>query len=469
MTSALFDASALRRSALTLVVATCGAAPLSQPQQQLQQQPQQQPQRTPVVVISIDGLKPDYVLEADKHGLEIPNLRRFLTTGTYASGVRGAVPTVTYPSHTTLVTGAAPARHGILGNTTFDPLVKNQGGWYWYAEDIRIPTLWDAARNAGLTTASVHWPVTVGAQMTWNIPQVWRTGEPDDRKLVRALSSRGLLDSLEREVGQRYPDGADETIEGDERRALFGERLILSRRPMFTLTYFTALDHAQHESGPYSRDAIATLERIDAIVGRIERAAQQAHGDRAVVAVVSDHGFYPVTRALNPGVALREAGLLEFDAAADDKPKSWRAAAWINGGVAAIMLRDSTDVDARARVRALLTKLQGDPANRIASIVDASDLRARGAFTGAAYLINLRDGMTMGSALKGPLITDTKTRGMHGYLPDDQRMLASFFIAGPGISAGLTLGQIDQRDIAPTLAKFLGVPLPTAEGKPIAP
>jgi predicted AlkP superfamily pyrophosphatase or phosphodiesterase len=453
----------MRCTALTLLAASCAAAPLRLPQSQ----PGAQPARTPVVVISIDGLKPDYVLEADRHGLRIPNLRRFLTTGTYASGVRGAVPTVTYPSHTTLVTGASPARHGIFGNTTFDPLVKNQGGWYWYAEDIRVATLWDAARAAGLTTGSIHWPVTVGAQMTWNIPQIWRTGEPDDRKLVRALSTRGLLDSLEREVGTPYPDGADETTEGDERRARFAERLLLSRRPMFTLTYFTALDHAQHESGPGSRDAFATLERIDAIVGRITGAAQQAHDGRAVVAVVSDHGFHSVTRALNPGVALRKAGLLEFAAVADDKPAAWRAAAWINGGVAAIMLRDSTDTDTRERVRALLTRLQADTANRIASVVDAAELRSRGAFPGAAFLINLRDGMTMGGAFKGPLVSETRTRGMHGYLPDDPRMLASFFIAGPGVSAGRRLGLIDQRDIAPTLARFLGVTLPTAEGKSI--
>src|SRR5215510_1704373 len=60
---------------------------------------------TPMVVVSIDGLKPDYVLESERRGLKIPNLRRFLKEGTYASGVEGVVPTVTYPSHTTLVTG----------------------------------------------------------------------------------------------------------------------------------------------------------------------------------------------------------------------------------------------------------------------------------------------------------------------------------------------------------------------------
>ena len=89
--------------------------------------------RTPVIMLSIDGLKPDYVTDADKHGLKIPNLRRLMKEGAYASGVTGVTPTVTYPSHTTLVTGVAPARHGILTNTPLDPFSKNQSGWNWYA------------------------------------------------------------------------------------------------------------------------------------------------------------------------------------------------------------------------------------------------------------------------------------------------------------------------------------------------
>src|SRR5580700_10599221 len=122
-----------------------------------------------LVMISVDGMRPDYITEADAHGAKVPNLRRFLREGAYAEGVQGVVPTVTYPSHTTLMTGVWPAKHGIYANTTFDPLQLNYQGWYWYAEDIRVPTLWSAATQAGWTTASLQWPVTVGAKITWNI------------------------------------------------------------------------------------------------------------------------------------------------------------------------------------------------------------------------------------------------------------------------------------------------------------
>ena len=89
----------------------------------------QSPPHRALLLVSIDGLHPGLVLHADKHRLKIPNLRRYLHDGAHASAVRGVLPTVTYPSHTTILTGVWPARHGIYSNTTFDPLNKNQNGW----------------------------------------------------------------------------------------------------------------------------------------------------------------------------------------------------------------------------------------------------------------------------------------------------------------------------------------------------
>jgi predicted AlkP superfamily pyrophosphatase or phosphodiesterase len=143
-----------------------------------------------LLVISIDGMRPDYVSAADQHGLKIPNLRRISATGAHARGVRGVLPTVTYPSHTTIVTGVWPAKHGIYANTTFDPLGRNQSGWYWYSEDIRVPTLWEAVAKAGYVVGSVSWPVTVGARgISWLIPEYWRASTDEDLKLMRALST----------------------------------------------------------------------------------------------------------------------------------------------------------------------------------------------------------------------------------------------------------------------------------------
>lgn len=420
--------------------------------------------RPAVILISIDGLKPEYVLDADAHGSKIPNLRRFLREGSYATGVRGVVPTVTYPSHTTMITGVSPAKHGIYANTTFDPLRKNYGGWYWYSEDIRVPTLWDAAADARLSTLNVHWPVSVGARITWNLPQYWRAGTADDRKLMRILATPGVIDSLEKELGP-YADGLDESIAGDENRTKFAVRLLETKHPDFATIYLTALDHEQHLAGPMTPPAFAVLERIDTAIGQILLAVQHAYGNKAVVCVVSDHGFVQTDRALHLGVAFRNAGLIEFDD--KNNVKEWKATIWGAGGSGAIVLHDKNDAAARAKVAELLARLAADPANGIERIVPEEELHARGGFPEAAFLVTLRPGYLTGENTSGDLVTSTTTHGMHGYWPDLAAMRSSFYILGPGIPAAHPLGIIDMRDVAPTLAQLLQVRLPDAEGQPL--
>jgi predicted AlkP superfamily pyrophosphatase or phosphodiesterase len=418
-----------------------------------------------VVLISIDGLRPDYVLQAGQYGLKIPNLRRFMSEGAYASGVRGVVPTVTYPSHTTLLTGVSPEKHGILSNTTFDPLNRNDGGWYWYAQDIKVPTLWDAAGAAGYSTGNVHWPVSAGATITFNLPQYWRRGTADDRKLMRLLSTPSLLEEMENQLGA-YADGIDESIEGDENRARFAVWMIEKKKPRFMTAYFTALDHVQHETSPFSTESLATLERIDTIVGQVVKAAEAVSHGNLVVAIVSDHGFVRTDFTVNLLPAFRSSGLIHYNEGDDEHPASWEATLWLAGGSAAVMLREPGDA-LRDRVRQLLKEMESDPANGIDRVVPAEELRQNGAFPNAAFLILLKPGYKFGNQSTGKIVRPSPRTGMHGYWPGLPEMRAAFFIVGKGIGHG-ALGEIDMRDIAPTLAGIMRIKLPDAEGKALA-
>src|SRR5262245_51125043 len=82
-----------------------------------------------VVMISIDGLRPALLRDGR---LAAPTLTRLAASGVYAAGVIGVFPTVTYPSHTTLITGVPPAEHGIYNNHPFDPEDGAESAWYWY-------------------------------------------------------------------------------------------------------------------------------------------------------------------------------------------------------------------------------------------------------------------------------------------------------------------------------------------------
>jgi predicted AlkP superfamily pyrophosphatase or phosphodiesterase len=425
----------------------------------------QQPVQSPLLLlISIDGLRPDYVTAADAHGARVPHLRRFLTDGAFAQGVIGVVPTVTYPAHTTLITGVSPATHGILNNTTFDPLRDNQGGWYWYSEDIRAATLWDAAARAGLSTASVQWPVSVGARVTWNIPEFWRAGTADDAKLLRAVSTPGLLAELEPELGA-YPRAL--TVESDEQRARWAARILAKKRPNLLTLHLIALDHVQHVTGPFTPETMAVLERVDAVVGTLRAAAETAAPGGAHVAVVSDHGFSRTAMQLNLYPEFRRAGL--FTVSAHGRVTDWRAMPWTAGGAIAVVLKNPDDGGTHAEVRALLDRLAADPAHGIDRVLDAAALRARGGFPTAAFLVGLRPDWHAGSGRSGALVGRAAMAGAHGHLPDLPDQHAAFFVVGPDVPAGRALGVIDMRDIATTLARRLGLSLPAAEGRVLWP
>lgn len=416
-------------------------------------------QTHPVLLISVDGLRPDAVLDAAAHGLSVPNLRRMMAEGSYASGVRGILPTVTYPSHVTLVTGVSPARHGVYSNTTFDPFDRNQHGWDWYAEDIRVETLWTAAHRAGWTTANVDWPVTVGAAIDENLPQYWRAGTEDDEKLVRALCTPGLPELLKAKTGRLYPEGWMDADWGDSSRTEYAIQLMQLKRPGFITVYLGGLDHSEHVHGVFSPESNAVLEHIDGLIGKLRTAA----GSGTVVAVVSDHGFVNVSKSVNLGVKFREAGLIETDAAGN--VTGWEAAPWTDGAVAYILINPTAHPDVRQKTLDLLDKLQKDPDSGIERILTAAEIQKEGGDPQASFAVELKIGYCLGDSLTGPFVTPSFVRGMHGYPPDDREMNASFFIAGPGIPAAHSLGEIDMRDIAPTLAAILGARLPSAEGR----
>jgi predicted AlkP superfamily pyrophosphatase or phosphodiesterase len=416
----------------------------------------------PVLFISIDGLQPADVVEAEKRGIDIPNLKRFVKEGTYSSGVKGVLPTVTYPSHATLLTGVSPDKHGIFGNTTFDPMQINQGGWYWFASDIKVPTLWDAAAKAGLKVANVHWPVSVGASsIKWNLPQIWRTGHSDDAKLVKALATPGLIEGLESELGS-YASGIDESIEGDENRGRFAVRLIEQQKPDFATVYLTALDHEQHGEGPDTKAAHAILQRIDKIVGNLITAQMAAHPD-SVIAVASDHGFAATNIEINLFRAFIDAGLITLDN--DGKVKSWEAMPWPSGGSIAVVLARPGDEVLSARVLAQLNTLQSDPKNKIERIANRTQIAEMRANPDASYYLNLAPGALAGGfkGLNAAVVGPAKSKGTHGYFPAAANMRSTFMIMGKGVAKGRNLGAIDMRTIAPMLADIMGAELPDAK------
>ena len=131
------------------------------------------------------------------------------------------------------------------------------------------------------------------------------------------------------------------------------------------------------------------------------------------------------------------------------------------------MLADPADSATRTQVSALLTQLTDDPNSGIERVLSHEEMAARGAFPDAAFLVAFRTGYEFGDAYDGPVISKPTNLGTHGYLPEHPEMRSSFFIVGPHIAAGHSLGEIDMRRIAPTLAGILHLHLKDAELEPL--
>jgi predicted AlkP superfamily pyrophosphatase or phosphodiesterase len=427
----------------------------------------------PVLMISVDGMKPEYVLQADAHGLKVPYLRSLIADGTYADGVIGVWPTVTYPSHTTLVTGVLPAEHGILANLQFDPRHRFEDAWFWYASEVRVPTLWQAAHEKGLVTASIGWPVTVGATgIDYLIPEYWRsTGptddlDPSERGLIAAMSlPSGLLARLQSSAGL-YMKGNDTTVHGDDIKTRYALELLHQNKPAFMTVHLSSLDDAEHDHGVFSPEANRSLEAIDTMVAALAAAAR-VNDPSTVLVVVSDHGFTPMHHEINLYVPFIKAGLMTTRANPDTHALeivSWRAQPWLADGMAAIMLHDPQDSTARLRAVNLLHTLAADPKNGIAAIKNRDEIKPLGAFPDAEFLVVFKPGFDAGEHLTGGILgTVQGTHGDHGFSPEYPDMRSSFFATGEGIAAHRDLGVIRMLQIAPSVARILGVDLSNAK------
>jgi predicted AlkP superfamily pyrophosphatase or phosphodiesterase len=414
-----------------------------------------------VLLVTIDGLMPESYLRPDAHGLRVPTLRYLVANGAFSTGARSVFPSVTYPSHTSIATGVDPGRHGITTNYAFDPLEKNFGGWRWYTEDLKVTPVWELARRAGYRTALVTWPVTVGARATWLFPEYWRARNDEDRKLLRVLSTPGLLDDVTREHPDLWsrlmPDPKDDAL------ADIATHAIQRGKPHLAMVHLIDVDRQQHAHGVWSPQAIAAIEQADRQLARLMQAMHQLGvWPRSAVVVASDHGFADVTRRVRPGVLFREAGLVRLND--KNEPVDWKAAILVNGGQAYVYLRSKDDATTADLVLSILR--EKIPGGGIGRIYDRDEIRAAGGDPDALLALEATEGVYFGGGYGGEYEAPAVNAASHGYDPARPSMQASLLLLGPGVQPGPIEGA-RLIDVAPTIARWLGFSMPNADGRPL--
>jgi predicted AlkP superfamily pyrophosphatase or phosphodiesterase len=430
------------KSALRLVVTLLAAASLNAAEKK-------------VVVISIDGLRGMTLASLSTHGLRTPNLNEFAQGGSLSDGLLGVYPSVTYPSHTTLVTGVSPSVHGILGNGMFDPEHQLDGAWYWYSRQIQRPTLYTIAKQKGLITAAVSWPVTIDARIDYNFPEYREPETEEGLLLYGGLCTQGLLAAYEKANAPLQVDHVD-----DEVRASMARFLISNYKPDLLFVHLIDMDHQQHVHGPDSPEAFKALENIDRLIGTIRQSIKASEpNDQVDFIVVSDHGFLPTEKQFNPNAVLTSLGLQETDEA----PEKWRVSAFANGGSFGLVAHDPNDSAAINIATETFKQLAAENTWGIEKIYDSTETKALGGYSNSFASISLKPGFLVGGTATGPWLVETKTRGMHGYAPGPRELDASFLAFGPGIPHQ-HIPRAKLVDVAPTVAHILNLSMPNVEG-----
>jgi len=403
-----------------------------------------------LVLLSLDGLRPD-IYRARGMDQRFPNLAALEKAGASAEAVETIYPSTTYPAHSTIVTGLPPRAHGVYSHlASLDPTEKARP-WCWFAPVLKAPALWDVARASRRRTAALSWPVSAGAAIDHNIPEIWNPAAADphrDFETPARYATPGLFAEVAQGLAPLLGKADPDQLRGEAALHLWNHY-----HPDLLMVHFVWYDSQAHAYGPASPQALEALESADRAIGKIRDAISSDPATTLVV--LSDHGFVPVEKEAAPLVVFAEHGL--FARGADGSVTLRRLGAVSAGGSLAVYWLEEPSGDDRRRLAAAVDQLRKTGA--VQQIVDRGQLEALEADPDAELMIEAAPGYEFSDRLEGPVVRDaSKDLGTHGYLPTHPGMQAMFIAVGRKIASGKNLGRISLKQIAPTLARMVGLP-----------
>lgn len=374
------------------------------------------PASAPLLLISIDGYRTDYLAR----GLS-PTLQTLADGGVRAAdGMQPSFPSLTFPNHYSIVTGLRPDHHGIVNNTMNDAVLGKfslsnrdavSNGRWW---DEGTP-LWETVQKQGIKSATMFWPGSE-ADIHGQHPNYWKPYDGNVTPNQRVDQVLAWLD------------------------------LPADQRPKFITLYFDEVDHAGHSFGPDSPQVNDAIRNTDAALARLVGGlVKRGMLDRINLIVLADHGMaHAPTRQtvlVDKLIPLKHVDVVSMGVLAGFNPKP------------------GFDF---AKIEATLEKPQ-----KHMTCWDKTRVPARLAYGSnprVPQLLCLADVGWRVSTSDYVSKKKSTTQGEHGYDNQAPEMQALFVAHGPAFRQGVQVPSFPNVDVYPLMTHLLDVPAATNDG-----
>lgn len=412
-----------------------------------------------MIIISFDAI--------DKKDFEImktlPNFSRLIKEGSYSNDVETIYPSLTYPAHTTIVTGKYPINHKITNNIFIQPNLLENSDWFWQRKYINGKTLYEIAKEKGMRTATFLWPVTGKASIDYNVPEIFPNRPWHNQILVSLLNgSKYFQYDINKKFGS-IRNGLKQPNLDDFVLTSF-LYLLKTKTPEFMMVHFTDLDTYRHNYGYSSTEAYNALKRHDDRLGEIIKTLEtlNIYNDTTLV-TLGDHSFLDAEYVIKLNKLFLENTLISLNS----KKTVENYIAYCNycDGSAYIYIKDKSR---RNEVFTLLENFSKENNNCIESIFSGEEAELLGADSSCDFMLEAKKGYYFINDIDNEIISKTGGKyhkATHGYSPKIVDYQTVFILKGPSIKQDYYIGPMHLTSEGPTLAKIIGGTLPDADGK----
>lgn len=397
----------------------------------------------------------------------LPHFQAFFDRAAVCESVQSVYPSLTYPAHTSIVTGRYPCRHGIVNNVRFQP-ERSPSDWFWQRNYIQGTTLYDEAARKGMKVAALLWPVMGKAKISCNLPEVLPNRPWQNQVMVSILNGTPLYElALQRRFGYLRSGVQQPQLDNFVHASML--YTLKKERPDLMLVHLTDVDTNRHLYGVDCEPVREALKRHDERLGELmETLDQMGWREDTNVVLLGDHCQMDVDRVICPNYILYRKGWFTVKG---DKVTDYRAIARDCDGSCYIYVRDPSDCPA---VADLLDHMKQRAESGIARIFTSKEAAELGADCSCTFMLEAEQGCYFQNgweiysqkAEPGHYMENPHNQAAtHGYLPDYAGYQTIFMAAGPDFLAGSRVEQMSLVDEGPTLARVLGVDLGDTDGR----